>query len=147
LIMRKDLAIKLDDMSQPQTFAANAVSAAVTLTNLDIIEEGELVERAAQLGDEVMVRLKQASEKLAIIGEVRGRGLMIGIELVKDKESREPADGDTMMKVVMGLLSSGIIMVPCGRYGNVLRLMPSLTITREYMNKAVDILLDVLGDV
>ena len=147
LIMRKDLAQKLEDGSQPQTFAANAVSAAVTMTNLDIISEGGLVERAALLGDEVMTRLKDASETLPIIGEVRGRGLMIGIELVKDRDTREPADGDMMMKVVMGLLSSGIIMVPCGRNGNVLRLMPSLTITREYLNKAVDILLDVLANV
>ena len=147
VIMRKDLAQQLDDMSQPQTFAANAVSSEVTMTNIDIIQEGELVERAAQLGREVLDRLQAASEDLPIIGEVRGRGLMIGIELVKDRETREPADGDTMMKVVMGLLSNGIIMVPCGRNGNVLRLMPSLTITREYMFKAVDILLDVLRNV
>ena len=147
VIMRKDLAQQLDDMSQPQTFAANAVSSAVTMTNIDIIQEGELVERAAQVGREVLERLQAASDELLIIGEVRGRGLMIGIELVMDRESREPADQDTMMKVVMGLLANGIIMVPCGRNGNVLRLMPSLTITREYMNKAVDILLDVLGNV
>ena len=57
VIMRKDLAQQLDDMSQPQTFAANAVSSAVTMTNIDIIQEGELVERAAQLGREVMDRL------------------------------------------------------------------------------------------
>ncbi len=145
LIMRKDLAQQLDDMSQPQTFAANAVSAAVCMTNIDIINEYELVERAAVVGEEVMKRLRTASETIPIIGEVRGRGLMIGIELVKDKETREPADGEMMMNVVMGLLSKGIIMVPCGRNGNVLRLMPSLTITRDYMNKAVDILLDVLN--
>ncbi len=52
-----------------------------------------------------------------------------------------------MLAVVMGLLQRGVIMVPCGRNGNVLRLMPSLTITREYLNKAVDILLDVLRSV
>ena len=82
VIMRKDLAQQLDDMSQPQTFAANAVSSAVTMTNIDIIQEGGLVERAAQLGKEVLDRLLAASENLPIIGEVRGRGLMIGIELV-----------------------------------------------------------------
>jgi 4-aminobutyrate aminotransferase len=134
-------------MSQPQTFAANAVSAAVSITNIDIILENDLVNRAAELGAEVLERLKSASDDIAIIGEVRGRGLMIGIELVKDKQTREPLDGDNMIKVVMGLLSNGIIMVPCGRYGNVLRLMPSLTITRDYMNKAVDILLNVLRGV
>jgi 4-aminobutyrate aminotransferase len=147
VIMRKDLAQQLEDMSQPQTFAANAVSAAVTMTNIDIINECGLVERATQVGEEVMARLREAASDIPIIGEVRGRGLMIGIELVRDRETREPADQDTMMKVVMRLLSNGIIMVPCGRNGNVLRLMPSLTITREYMSKAVDVLLDVLSDI
>ena len=96
---------------------------------------------------EVIKRLKTASEELAIIGEIRGRGLMIGIELVSDKGTRKPASEDTMLKIVMSLLRNGIIMVPCGRNGNVLRLMPSLTITREYMNKAIDILLNVLRNV
>ena len=147
VIMRKELAQQLDDMSQPQTFAANALSAAVTLTNIDIIQEGELVARAAQVGREALEKLQVASKNLPIIGEVRGRGLMIGIELVMDRETREPADQETMMKVVMGLLANGVIMVPCGRNGNVLRLMPSLTITRDYLNKAVDILLQVLDNV
>ncbi len=147
VIMRKDLANKLDELSQPQTFAANAVSAAVAMTNIDIITENELVNRAAELGEEVLERLRNASNEIAIIGEIRGRGLMIGIELVNDKETREPLDQEKMMNVVMGLLSKGIIAVPCGRYGNVLRLMPSLTITRDYMNKAVDIVLDVLTEI
>ena len=82
----------------------------------------------------------------ALIGEVRGRGLMIGIELVENRETREPATGETMGNVVIGLLQKGVIMVPCGRYGNVLRLMPSLTITRDYMSNAIDILLDVLRE-
>lgn len=147
VIMRKDLAQQLDPMSQPQTFAANAVSAAVCMTNIDIISDNELVKRAAEVGEEVLQRLRTASDDIAVIGDVRGRGLMIGIELVKDKKTREPANQDTMMKVVMGLLAKGVVMVPCGRYGNVLRLMPSLTISRDYMNKAIDILLDVLRGV
>ena len=144
LIMRKDLANQLDANSQPQTFAANALSSAVSMTNIDIITKNDLVNRAAELGEETMDRLKIAAEELEIIGEVRGRGLMIGIELVKDRETKEPVDQNIMMQVVMGLLGKGIIIVPCGRYGNVLRLMPSLTITREYMDKAVGILLDTL---
>jgi len=51
-----------------------------------------------------------------------------------------------MGKVVFGLLNRGIIMVPCGRYGNVLRFMPSLTITREYCEKAIEIILDVVKE-
>ena len=146
VIMRKDLAQQLDAGSQPQTFAANALSAAVCMTNIEIMQKNELIARAGELGQETMRALQVAAERLEIIGEVRGRGLMIGIELVASRDTKEPLSGERMEKVVGGLLSRGIIMVPCGRNGNVLRLMPSLTITREYMQKAVDILVSVLEE-
>ena len=147
VIMRKDLAEQLDPMSQPQTFAANALSAVVCMTNIDILMKNDLIVRAGDLGKEIISKLEDASSGIELIGEVRGRGLMIGIELVTNRQTREPIDGETMNNIVGGLLSNGIIMVPCGRYGNVLRLMPSLTITRDYMHKGVDILLEVLRDI
>ena len=143
--MRKDLAEKLDPMSQPQTFAANALSAAVCMKNIDILMKNDLISRAGDLGAEIISNLREASSTIELIGEVRGRGLMIGIELVTNRETREPLGGEAMNNIIGGLLSNGIIMVPCGRYGNVLRLMPSLTITRDYMHRGVDILLAVLA--
>jgi 4-aminobutyrate aminotransferase len=80
-----------------------------------------------------------------LIGEVRGRGLMIGIELVRDKASREPLPAERMSKIVIGSLKRGVIMVPCGRDGNVLRIMPSLTIPRSYLFRAIDIVLEEIG--
>ena len=144
LLMRRDLAVQLDDHSQPQTFAANALSAEVCMTNLHIIERDGLVQRAAEVGDEAMQRLKAAAEELEIIGEVRGRGLMIGIELVANRETGEPISPDRTAAIVDGMLQRGVIMVPCGRYGNVLRLMPSLTIPRSYLDAGIDIMLDEL---
>ncbi len=146
LVMRRDLALKLPEGSNPQTFAANALAAEVCLTNIDLLTDpdADLVGRAAVLGEEVMTRLRAAMADTPLIGEVRGRGLMIGVELVADRETRAPIDTGTRNALVLGLLGRGVIMVPCGRYGNVLRLMPSLTITREYLFRAVDILLDVL---
>ncbi len=143
---RDDLADKIPDSSQPNTFAGNALSAAVCMTNIDILTENnsDLIKRAGQVGEDIKERLQERAKETRIIGDVRGRGLMIGIELVKDKEAKEPLDGDSMGKVIFGMLNRGVIMVPCGRYGNVLRFMPSLTITREYCNKATDILLDVV---
>ena len=141
LMMRRDLAVQLDDHSQPQTFAANALSAEVCMTNLEIIERDGLVQRAAEVGDEAMQRLKAAAKELEIIGDVRGRGLMIGVELVAN---REPLSADKTGAIVIAMLQRGVIMVPCGRYGNVLRLMPSLTIPRSYMNAGIDIMLDEL---
>lgn len=144
LIMRRDLGMQLDDNSQPQTFAANALSAEVCMTNLNIIERDGLVQRAAELGKEAMKRLKDAAEELEIIGDIRGRGLMIGVELVINRETREPLSPDKTGAIVDAMLQRGVIMVPCGRYGNVLRLMPSLTIPRSYMNAGIDIMLNVL---
>jgi 4-aminobutyrate aminotransferase len=72
---------------------------------------------------------------------------MIGIEVVKNKETKEPLDEETIGKIVFGLLKRGVIMVPCGRYGNVFRFMPPLTITREHCEKATAILLEVAAKV
>ncbi|MDZ7759245.1 MAG: aminotransferase class III-fold pyridoxal phosphate-dependent enzyme [Desulfovermiculus sp.] len=76
-----------------------------------------------------------------------GRGLMIGIEMVEDKETREPLNGDVMGRIIMGMLNRGMLMVPCGRFGNVFRFMPPLVLTREHAAKAVDILIEACKDV
>ncbi|MFB0520012.1 MAG: aminotransferase class III-fold pyridoxal phosphate-dependent enzyme, partial [Desulfatiglandales bacterium] len=146
---RDHLADKIPDSSQPNTFAGNALSAAACMTNIDILTENDsdLIKRAGQVGEETKGRLLEGSKESPYIGDVRGRGLMIGIELVKDKETKEPLDGDSMGKVIFGMLNRGVIMVPCGRYGNVLRFMPPLTITRKYLEKATEILVNVIKDI
>jgi len=145
---RVDLADKLVEASQPGTFAGNALTSAVCMTNIDILTDKsyDLIARAAQLGEETKARLQEEAKSTRIIGDVRGRGLFIGVELVKDKESKEPIDGSVVGQIVSGFLNRGVIAVPCGRYGNVVRLMPSLTITREYLEKATDIILGVIKD-
>ncbi len=144
--MRADLARHIPPGSQPGTFAANALSAAVCLTNIELLTDPKLalIERAHRLGLETLDRLHAAD--CPLIGEVRGRGLMIGIELVEDRASRTPLPPERVGRVVMDCLSRGIIMVPCGRNGNVLRLMPSLTIPRRYLSAALDLMLAVLAE-
>jgi len=144
---RADFADKLVEASQPGTFAGNALSSVVCMTNIDILTDKnyDLMGRAAKLGEETIARLRDEAKESRIIGDVRGRGLFIGIELVKDKETKEPLDFPTeiMGKILPGLLNRGVIAVPCGRYSNVLRFMPPLTITKEYLEKATDILLSI----
>ena len=149
LTLRKELADKIPHGSQPNTFAGNAVAAVTAMTNIDIITENDnaLIHRAAELGEEIKGWLLEGAADSRVIGDVRGRGLMIGVEMVKDKETKEPLDADTIGRIVFGLLNRGVIMVPCGRYGNVFRFMPPLTITREYCQKASDIFLDVVKDI
>ncbi len=145
--IRKDLAQKIGDGSQPNTFAGNALTAAVSLTNIEILSENnfELVKRAGLLGDKIQGWLKDGARDIRTIGEVRGRGLMIGIEMVKDKNTREPLDGNTMGSLIVNMLKHGVVMVPCGRYGNVFRFMPSLVLTEEYAKKASDIFLETIN--
>lgn len=146
LTFRADFADKLVEASQPGTFAGNALSSAVCMTNIDILTDKnyDLMGRAAQLGEEIKARLQEGANNSRIIGDVRGRGLFVGVELVKDKGTKEPIDGSMMGEILSGLLRRGAIAVPCGRYGTVVRFMPPLTITREYINKGIDILLDVI---
>ena len=146
LTIRKDLAKKITESSQPNTFAGNAVIAATTITNIELLSENnfELVTRAGELGEQIKRWIKKGARESRSIGDVRGRGLMIGIEMVKNKRTREPLDGDSMGKIIMGMLNRGLVMVPCGRFGNVFRFMPSLILTRNHAQKASEILLEAV---
>jgi len=145
LAMRADLARQIPAGSHPGTFAANAVSCAVCLTNIELLQDPklDLINRTRVLGTETMERLRTAN--LPLVGEVRGLGLMIGIELVEDRQSRAPLATDRVGAIIMDCLRQGIVLVPCGRNGNVLRLMPSLTIPRAYLSRALDIIIDALN--
>ncbi|MBN1692619.1 MAG: aspartate aminotransferase family protein [Dehalococcoidales bacterium] len=145
LSFRSDLAATLPEASQPGTFAANALSCVVCMTNIDILTDknDDLISRAAQLGAEIISELQAGARKIDIIGDVRGRGFFIGVELVKDKTSREPLPSDAVGTILGELLSQGVTCVPCGRYHNVVRFMPPLVITKEYLMKASQILLNI----
>jgi 4-aminobutyrate aminotransferase len=145
---KSDINKTLVEGSQPGTFAGNAVACMVSMTNIDIITDRkmDLMGRASQLGAEVQGKLKDASKTVKVIGDVRGWGLMIGIEVVADQKSKEPLNGDKCGEIAVKLLNKGVVMVPCGRYGNVFRFMPPLIVTRELALKATDILIDILKD-
>jgi 4-aminobutyrate aminotransferase len=144
VVMRSDLAAKIPDGSAPNTFAANSLSAAVSLTNIELLQDPELnlLQRAHDLGQEAQDYIRGFD--CPFVGEVRGRGLMIGIELVEDKATREPLRGENLGKLMNYVLSHGVMMVPCGRYTNVMRVMPSLTIPRSLLFKALDVFRDGL---
>jgi 4-aminobutyrate aminotransferase len=143
---RADMETSLSPGSQPSTFAGNALSCEVCITNIDLITDpkADLLGRAVALGEEIKGRMTEAMASTKCIGEVRGRGLMIGCEVVADRETREPLAGAKVGEITMKLLKNGILMTPCGRNGNVFRFMPPLTIPREYALKATDIMIDVL---
>ena len=147
LVMRAEFAKHIPPGSQPGTFAANALSAAVCLTNIDLLQDPklDLIRRAHEVGLEAMQKLRAIDSPY--IGEVRGRGLMIGIELVEDRATKVPLSAEKMGRIVVQSLQRGVIIMPCGRNGNAVRVMPSLTIPRAYLFAALDIVAGVLAEV
>jgi 4-aminobutyrate aminotransferase-like enzyme len=91
-------------------------------------------------------RITIASKDSKVIAEVRGKGFMIGIELVKDKQTREPISDDAINKVIKKCQGRGAWVFPVGRYRTSLRLLPPLVITRAYFEKGVDIVLNAIRE-
>jgi 4-aminobutyrate aminotransferase len=118
------------------TYGGNPVCSAVALENIKIIEEENLVNNSAEIGKLFSDELNDLQSKKPIIGDVRGKGLMIGIELVKDPQTKIPAVDESKMMVSF-LKNEGIIIGLGGVYGNVLRLQPPLCINEEQANQVL----------
>jgi 4-aminobutyrate aminotransferase len=112
------------------TFGGNPISCAAALANLAVIEEEKLVQNAARQGEWLLARFRRLQEKVSLIGDVRGRGLMIGLELVRDRTSKEPA-ADEAKAVRATLRERGVLVGVGGVHGNVVRVQPPLSITAE----------------
>src|SRR5271168_3094569 len=126
--------------SHASTFGGNPVSIAAALATMDILER-EGIANAALIGEEIFTRLRDWPAKHAIVGEVRGRGLMIGIELVLDKETREPAPA--LRNLVESLcFEKGLLILGCGETS--LRLCPPLVVNEQEAEVALDILEEAL---
>jgi 4-aminobutyrate aminotransferase-like enzyme len=110
------------------TFGGNPISCAAALANLEVIREEKLLENSARRGEELLRRLKRLEETSARVGEVRGRGLMVGLELVKDKATKEPHP-DEAKRIRATLRENGVLVGVGGAYGNVVRIQPPLSIT------------------
>jgi 4-aminobutyrate aminotransferase len=123
------------------TFGGNPVSVAAALVTLELLEEA-LVENAARLGRYMMDRIGEWPRRFGSVGDVRGLGLMIGIELVKDQASREKAP-ELRDRVLRLAFERGLLLLGAG--DNVIRLSPPLTITRDQAGFAMDTLEDCIA--
>lgn len=125
------------------THEKNPVTARAALTTIQIIEEEGLVENAARLGAHALERLAAMKDKHAAIGDIRGRGLLIGVDLVTDRETKEPAN-DLAEEVFYRALDKGLSFKIT--MGNVLTLTPPLILTQGEMDRALDIVHAAIGD-
>jgi 4-aminobutyrate aminotransferase len=126
--------------SHASTFGGNPISIAAALATMKIIER-EAMANAASVGEFMLERLRGWTKSHPTVGDVRGRGLMIGIEIVKDKATREPAV-ELRNRIETMAFERGLVMLGCGE--NSLRLSPPLIVSREEATVALDILEDVL---
>src|SRR5512136_436026 len=130
--------------SHASTFGGNPVSCAAASAVIEIIKEEKLLENATRQGMYIMKRLNELMEKSDIIGDVRGKGLMIGMEIVEDKESKKPAP-QKVTEIMMRSWKRGINVISCG--ASTIRVAPPLIITRDLVDSALDIIEDVTKEV
>ena len=130
--------------SHASTFGGNPVSASAAIEVIKIIKEERLLENAEKVGGHLIKRLREMQDTHPRIGDVRGKGLMVGVELVKDRNSKEPAKEETE-EVMMRCFEKGAALVNCGV--SVIRWMPPLLITEELIDSALEIFDGVLGEV
>ena len=137
IVGRKEIMDSLEAPANVYTTAGNPVCCAAALASFDVIEEENLVEKSRKDGEYVRERLKKMQEKYPVIGDVRIYGLNGGIELVKDRKTKE-ADSVSASKLITYLKDNGVLMITVK--GNVLRFQPPLVITRDDLDKALDII-------
>jgi 4-aminobutyrate aminotransferase/(S)-3-amino-2-methylpropionate transaminase len=119
------------------TYAGSPVACAAALAVLDVIAEERLIERAQQLGAKLGARLKTLQAKYAAIGEVRGLGAMVAMELVKNGNAEQP-DAELTRALVQAAARHGLIILSCGVNGNVIRFLTPLTISDALLAEGLD---------
>ena len=127
------------------TYSGNPVSCRAALAVMEILLEDGLLEQAENLGKKLLSRLLSLRENHEIIGEVRGKGPMLALELVRDRETKEPAT-DEAKKLVRLCYEKGLILLSCGNFGNVIRTLMPFVITNEELEKGLGILEESLHE-
>ncbi len=142
------MVAKADVMNWPpgahaSTFGGNPIACAAALETIRLLEE-KYISNAARMGEYIFGKIANWREKRSLVGEIRGKGLMIGIEIVKDQETKEP-NPQARNKIVQLAFAKGLLMLGCGE--NSLRLMPPLIVEREQADFALDVLDQCISEV
>src|SRR5712675_3269022 len=130
--------------SHASTFGGNPVCIAAALATLDVIEKEHLLDHSAEVGAHMMKRMASWPSKLKLVGDVRGRGLMIGVDIVKDKASKEYGAVERD-KIVERAFEHGVLFLGCGPSS--IRLCPPLVVTKEETDVAMDVLEECIQQV
>ena len=135
-IARDEIADAFQVGDHLSTFGGNPISCAASLANIEFMEKEKIPQAAAEKGETLRQALREISPKKIAIGEVRGKGLMTGVELVSDLNSKNPEPAEAG-KIRAAMREKGVLIGVGGAFGNVLRIQPPLTISAEELGQVV----------
>ncbi len=136
-IASEEVGTAFKPLDHYSTYGGNPLAMTAALAAIEVIEEERLVERSAENGEYMLKRLRELMDHHEIIGEVDGKGLLIGLELVKDRDTKEPAVQEAA-QFRIELRKRGVIIGPPGWTGSRIRINPPLVITREQIDRAIE---------
>ena len=128
------------------TFAGNPISCKAALAVLEVLLADGLLQQAVALGEKIASRFQDLHAQYEMIGEVRGKGPMMAMELVRDRKTKEPA-ADEAKKLVQTCFDKGLVLISCGNHGNVIRTLMPLVITDEQLDRGFSIFEEGLREI
>jgi len=144
VIGRAEIMDAPDDSAIGGTYVGNPIAQAAALAVLDVLEEDSLVERAGQLGEVIRTRMLAWQQRWPAIGDVRGLGAMLAVELVHDRETKDPAP-ELASAVVEAAAERGLLLLKSGIYSNCIRVLVPLVISEAELDEALGVWEDALG--
>jgi 4-aminobutyrate aminotransferase/(S)-3-amino-2-methylpropionate transaminase len=144
VVGRRDIMDTVHAAGIGGTFGGNPLACAAALAVMDIFEEEKLLDQAKNLGTRLQSRLLAFQQEYELIGDVRGLGPMMAMELVTDREQKTPA-GREANALIKYCFDRGLVLMGCGTYGNVIRLMMPLVISDAQLEKGLEIIYDGLA--
>ena len=140
---RRELMSQWGPSSHGTTYGGNPISCAAALATLEVIRDENLLENARIQGEYILAALDELQAESAIVGDVRGVGLMIGVEFVRSAADKTP-NAEAVRRILRRALSGGLLLYPCGHWAQTIRLVPPLTITRKQVDEGLAIFRDAV---
>lgn len=149
VVTKEDIANSMEPGDEHSTYAAPPLVMAAAEATLSYFAENKeaILRNVREVGEYALKLLGELKERRKLIGDIRGKGLMIGIELVKDKESKKPAREETAQLCFDRALRKGLLLATSGWYGNVVRFAPPLTVSKEEVERAVSVIDESLKEI
>jgi 4-aminobutyrate aminotransferase-like enzyme len=141
-VAREEIKENFDKISASSSYGGNPMACAAALASIQVIEEEKLLENARHLGEVALQRLQRMMAEHKIIGDVRAKGCLMGVELVKDRQTKEPFD-EAGKRVYIKAFQKGLAWIPAG---HILRMSPPIIMNEEELLKGLDMIDEAIGE-